>query len=147
MDYLKELDAVQTWIKSVAGLNSYRLSEASPKLARPVVLWEAPSRSKDRNISRYQYVNKVKQYGRLFVKHLDHALKVQEQLTKDIEEKVGVIPIMEDGKQIGLLKAVTIDFTESNSLDINFSVSYEVTYGRTKPVEPPAATYVGQRFI
>lgn len=142
MDYSKELTAIQTWIKSVTGLNSYRLSEAKPKLSRPVILWEVPSRSRDRNISRYVYVNKVRLNGRLFVKSLNSANSIQEQLIKDIEEKVGLLPIMDNGVQVALLKAVTIEFSESDSLDIPFSITYEVTYSRTRPAEPPAATTV-----
>jgi hypothetical protein len=147
MDYLKELEAIQTWIKQTTGLNSYRLREAKPKLARPVILWETPSRSRDRNLSRYQYVTTVRQYGRLFVTSLDSALTVQEQLIKDLEEKVGVLPVMDGQTQLGLLKAVTIEFEDGENLDIPFSIRYEATYGRTRPAEAPNATYVGNRII
>lgn len=147
MDYLKELEAIQTWVKSVAGLNSYRLAEAKPKVARPIILWETPSRNRERNISRYQYVNKVRQYGRLFVSSLDEALRVQEALIKDLEEKVGIIPIMENGERIALLKAVEIEFTDSENLDIPFNISYEVTYGRTRPADAPNATTVTTKVI
>ena len=147
MDYLKELTAIQTWVKAVTGLNSYRLREAKPKVARPVILWENPSRSRDRNISRYQYVNRVRQYGRLFVSSLDEALTIQEQLLKDLEEKVGVLAIEENGVKLGVLKAVEIEFTDSDSLDIPFNIVYEVTYGRTRPADPPNATTVTTKII
>lgn len=147
MEYLKELEVISTWIKAVANLNSFRLAEAKPKVGRPIILWEAPSRSRDRNLSRYQYVVKVKQYGRLFVKTLEDTLRIQELLINDLEEKVGVLPIMDGAELIGRLKEVTIDFTESENLDVPFSISYEVTYGRTKPTEPPAATTVSTKVI
>lgn len=147
MEYLKELEVIQTWIKAAANLNSYRLAEAKPKVARPIILWETPSRSRDRNISRYQYVVKVKQYGRLFVKDLEDALRIQELLIIDLEEKVGLLPIMDGDNLIGRLKEIKIEFTDSEDLDIPFSISYEVTYGRTRPTEPPAATTVSTRII
>jgi len=147
MDYIKELEAIQTWIKTITGLNSYRLKEAKPKLARPVILWETPSRNRDRNISQYQYVNKVRQYGRLFVSSLEEAIDVQEKLIKDLEEKLGVLPVMDGDTQLTVLKAVELEFQDSNNLDIPFNITYEVTYGRTRPVEPPPATYVGTKII
>lgn len=145
-DYLKELEAIQIWIKAVANLNSYRLSEAKPKVARPVILWETPSRSKDRNTSRYQYVNKVRQFGKLFVNNLNEANSLQELLLKDLEEKVGVLPIYDNGQPIANLKAVEIEFKEGDSLDIPFNIVYEVTYSRTKPEAPPPATLVGTKI-
>lgn len=146
MDYLKELEAIQTWIKAVAGLNSYRLKEAKPKVARPVILWETPTRSKDRNLSAYQYVNKVRQFGRLFVSSMEEAIDVQEKLLKDLEEvKLGCIPIMDQGQRIAYLKAVVIEFDEADGLDIPFNIQYEVTYGRPRPAEAPNAGTVGVR--
>ncbi|MCO5387797.1 MAG: hypothetical protein NHB14_20740 [Desulfosporosinus sp.] len=147
MDYLKELEAIQTWIKAVASLNSYRLKEAKPKVARPVILWENPNRTPPRNISQYQYVVSVRQYGRLFVSSVDQAQDVQEKLIKDLAEKYGVLPITENGETVGMIKAVDIEFTNSESLDVPFNVRYEVTYGRTRPVEPPPATTVRTRYV
>jgi len=146
MDYLEELEAIQTWIKAAANLNSYRLKEAKPKVSRPVILWENPSRQPPRNLSQYQYVVNVRQYGRLFVSSLDESLSAQETLTKDLANKYGVLPIKVDGVQVGLLKEAQIEFTNSESLDVPFSVSYEVTYGRTRPVVPPPATVVTTRY-
>ncbi len=150
MAYEKELEALQRWVKSVAGLNSVRLSDAQPKVARPVILWETPSRSKDRNLSRYQYVNKVTQYGRLYVNSLDQLLVFQENLLGDLEERVGVLPIYADGTVIANLKAVELVFTDNqgqsiSSLDVPFGIKYEVTYGRTRPIVPPPATTVTTR--
>jgi len=145
MAYEKELEALQRWVKAAAGLNSVRLSDAQPKVARPVILWETPSRSKDRNLSRYQYVNKVTQYGRLYVNSLDQLLTMQEDLLGDLEEKVGVLPVYAtDGTVAASLKAVEIAFPSNQvaSLDVPFNISYEVTYGRTRPIEPPPATTV-----
>jgi len=148
MAYEKELEALQRWVKSVAGLNSVRLSDAQPKVARPVILWETPSRSKNRNLRRYQYVNRVTQYGRRYVNSLDQLLTYQEALLGDLEEKVGVLPVYAaDGTVAANLKAVELDFTDNqgqaiSSLDVPFSIKYEVTYGRVRPAEPPPATTV-----
>lgn len=142
-NYLKELEAIQTWIKATAGLNSVRLKEASPKVARPVILWETPSRGKARNLSQYVYVQKVRQFGRLFVSSLEELLKVQEQLSGDLEEKNNVIPVKSGVDIIGYLKAVAIEFNDSERLDVPFNISYEVTYGKAKPAEAPPATKVG----
>lgn len=147
MDYSKELETLQTWVKSVTGLKSYRLREAKPKLARPVILWENPQRQPPRNIGQYQYVISVRQYGRLFVASLDESLDAQEKLTKDLAEKYGIFTITEDGFKVGLLKEAEIEFTNSESLDVPFSVKYEVTYGRTRPAVPPPATTVTTRYV
>jgi len=145
MDYLTELKTIQMWVKAVAGMNSVRLKEAKPKLARPVILWETPSREKKNNIGQYVYIQSVRQYGRLFANSLDDALDVQEKLTKDLEGKGGVLPIMQEGILLGYLKAAVIEFNTSESLDVPFNIAYEVTYGNTRPVEAPNATYVGTR--
>jgi hypothetical protein len=142
MDYIKELEVIQTWIKATAGLNSYRLKEANPKVGRPVILWETPSRGRDRNISQYQYVNRVRRYGKLFVESADQADDIQEKLIKDLEEKQGVLPIKDGVTMVGYLKAITIDFGEGVGLDIPFTIQYEATYGRTRPQQPPPASKV-----
>ena len=145
-DYEKELESIQIWVKAVANLPSYKLSHAKPKVARPVILWEMPSRGKDRNISRYVYVNKVRQFGKLFVNSLEEASRLQEKLITDLEERVGVLPIYDDGAVIAHLKAVVIEFKETDGLDIPFNISYEATYSRKRPEEAPPATYVGTRI-
>lgn len=142
MEYLEELVAIQTWVKAATNINSYRLKEAKPKVARPVILWEVPSRRKDRNLSRYAYVQKVRQYGRLFVESLDDVLDAQEKLSADLEEAGNILPIYKAGVLVGYLKAVAIEFTDGESLDVKFNVSYEVTHGNTRPQEVPPATSV-----
>lgn len=146
MAYLEELDALQRWIKGVANLNSFRLSEAPPKVARPIILWEPPFRSRDRNLTRYQYVTRVQQYGKLYVQSLEQFGQLSDLLLFDIEEKVGVLPIYSAGAVAGRLKQVGIEFRQSEGLDVPFIITYEATYGRTKPEMPPPATYVGNRF-
>jgi hypothetical protein len=80
---------------------------------------------------------------------VDQLLELQESLLADLEEKVGVLPVYDnDGVVIANLKAVELVFPESqgvniSSLDVPFSVKYEVTYTRIKPVDPPPVTYVG----
>lgn len=142
-NYLAELEAIQRWVKATAGLNSMRLQTAPPKVARPVILWEAPSRSRDRNITRWLYVNQVTQYGKLYANDLGHLLDFQDKLFSDLEERVGVLPVYNQaGQQIGKLEAVQLTFRETEGLDVPIEVQYQVTYSRTKPVEPPAPTAV-----
>lgn len=150
MDYLRENEALQIWIKAAAGLSSYRLKDAKPQLARPVILFETPSRGKSTNLGRYKYTIPVKQYAKLFVNSVEQAHEVQENLIKDLEERVGVLPIYGDDKQplAGInLKAVVIDFEQGEQLDIPFTISYEATYSRTKPAEAPPATTVSSKLI
>lgn len=143
MDYQKELEAIQTWIKSTTNLNSLRLREAKPKEPRPIILFEMPSRSKDRAIDAYTYVNKVKQFGKLFVMNLDEAADIQEKLIKSLEDNYNIIQVNGDSAQpIGKLKAVAIEFENTDTIDIPFTITYEVTYGRTKPAAPPPASTV-----
>lgn len=141
--YKKELDAIQRWIYAVAGLTSMRLTQAPPKVARPIILWQASERSKDRNISRYQYVNRVVQYGKLYVNSLDELNDLEYQLLNDIEEKLGVLSVFDDqNTEIAKLKAVEVTFDQSNTLDVPIRIEYEATYGRTRPAQAPSATAV-----
>jgi len=146
MGYNEELNVISTWVKAVAQLPNMRLREAPAKVARPVILWENPSRGKDRDISRYTYVNKVIQFGKLFVSSVEQANDLQEKLLADLQEKGGVLPIYNtvDGQQVlvGRLKQVDIKFRESDNLNIPVELTYEVTYGRTRPAAVPAATTV-----
>lgn len=149
--YKQELDAISRWIKAVAGLNNLRLSEAPAKIARPVILWENPGRGKDRDLGRYKYVNKVIQFGKLFVNSLEQAAEIQETLLSDLEEKLGVLPVYEktaQGQEViaTKLKQVTVKFVESENLNIPIQVEYEVTYGRIKPAAAPQAVVVGNRI-
>lgn len=143
MAYLEELDALQRWIYGTAGLTSLRLSEAPPKVARPVILWEAPGRGRDRNLGRWTYVNRVQQYGKLYVTSLDQLASYQEALLGDLEEKVGVLSVYNSqGAVIAKLKNVSIEFNTTQALDVPFIIRYEATYGRTRPAAAPAATRV-----
>lgn len=144
--YVLELESLQRWVKAVAGFNSMRLTMAPPKVARPIIIWEAPQRLRDRSISRYKYVNRVLQYGKLYVSNLDELNEVQDKLLTDLEDKTGVLPYYDsNGNRVGWLKAVEIEFTNSEGLDVPFIIRYEATYSRTKPADPPAATYVGTK--
>lgn len=146
-EYLQELDALQRWIKAAAGLNSVRLQAAPPAIARPVILWEAPRRGKVRDLSRYRYTNAVQQYGKLYAVNLEQLLQIETTLLQDLEEKGGVLPIYgPGGVEVGKLQAVTIEFTESENMDVPFRVLYEATYKRSvQPEEetaPPATRVV-----
>ncbi|WP_138751120.1 hypothetical protein [Paenibacillus sinopodophylli] len=138
-----ELEAITRWVKATAGLSSMLLSAAPPTVARPVILWEAPQRSRDRNISRYVFVNKVRQYGRLFAADLLKLLDYQARLQLDLEDRDGLLEVFDrTGTVIGKLKEVTVRFETSEALDVPFSVEYEATYSRNRPVDPPAASTV-----
>lgn len=143
MEFERELDALQRWIYAAAGLKSMRLTASPPQVARPVILWQAPHRRKARDNSRWQYVNAVTQYGKLYVSNLDQLNDLQAKLLKDLEEKVGVLEVFDqDGLKIALLKEVSIEFTNSTTLDVPIAIRYEATYGRTRPTLPPPAKTV-----
>lgn len=152
--YEQEVNSLQIWLKQTAGLNSMRLTAAPPILARPVVLFEQPARGKDRNISRWLYVNNVEQYGKLYVHDFDQAAALQYMLLSDLEERVGVLPIYgpnpEDPNgpavEIAVMKAAQLRFNTSENLDVPFTLEYETTYSRQQPDAAPAATYVGTRI-
>lgn len=148
MEYLQEVEALQVWLKAAAGLNSYRLKDAKPSLARPVVLFETPGRQQVRNLSRYTYVVPVRQYGKLFVNSVDEAVSMQEKLIQDLEERVNVLQVYKDKLPVAgaYLKAVVLEFSRADGLDIPFTISYEATYTRGKPAEPPHATTVVNRI-
>lgn len=146
MDYQGELKAVQSWLKATAGLNSWRRSEAPPTLPRPVVVWDSPYRGRANNLHRYAYVQKVIYYGKLYVSSLNEVLDLQDTLITDLENKCGVIPINgSGGTPLGLLKDATLEFTETEGLDVPFRLTYYVTYGRIKPAAPPAPLKVFTR--
>lgn len=139
MDYEKELDTVQTWLKSTAGLNSWRRAVAPPKLARPVIVWDAPHRGRTRNLSRYVYVQTVSYYGKLYVNSLDETLRLQETLLSDMEDRTGLLEVLDtDKKHLAWLKEVELTFQDTEGLDVPFTLKYEVTYGRKKPTDPPS---------
>ena len=58
MEYSKELTAIQMWLKSTAGLNSFKRG-TSVNLSRPVVLFDVPGRGRARHLTRYSYVQTV----------------------------------------------------------------------------------------
>ena len=137
----KELTAIQTWIKATAGLNSWKLKAAPSKLGRPVVILDPPGRGASRNVDRYEYVIPVKQYGRLCVNSTEEAILCQGQLLIDLGEKCNVLHVVEDVKVVRRLRNVQIEFF-GDDLDSNFTISYEVSYYRTKPADAPNATRV-----
>lgn len=147
MDYETELTAVQTFIKKAAGLNSWRRTAVPPKLARPVVLWESPYRGRARHLSRWTYQQTIKYYGKLFVNDVAESNRLQELLIQRLEDTCGVLPLTDDkGNRIGWIKNAVFEFNDaSDSLDISFTLSYEVAYERARPTEPPAPRYVSTR--
>lgn len=142
MSYKAEIDALQRWLKSSAGLNSVRLKEAQTVVARPVILWETPNVVPGRRIDSYSYLKSVSQYGKLYVKSLDQLLEIQEAITVYLDESQNILPVYgSDGAQVGHLKNVTIELKESETLDVPITVKYEAAYGRTRPADPgPAAS-------
>lgn len=130
MDYDKELKAVQTWLKSTAGLDSFKRG-VSLKLSRPVVLFDSPGRSRARHLTRYAYVQTVSVFGTLYVNSLDECLVYQNALLQDLEDKCGVLDIVDDnGTAEGHLKNADLKFKESDSLDVPFTLTYDVAYKR-----------------
>lgn len=146
MSSLQEIDALQRFVYQAAGLRSMRLAAAPPTVARPVILWEQPQRGRNRNLNRYTYVVQVRQFGKLFVENYDQAAELQDSLLYDLEEKYGVLDVYEGSQVVARLKAVEIEFSSSENLDIPFSITYQATYGRTRPEAVPAATYVGNKI-
>lgn len=139
MNYEKELDTIQTWLKSTAGLNSWRRNVAPPKLPRPVVVWDAPHRGRAKSLSRYKYVQTVSYYGKLYVNSLDETLRLQDTLVTDLEDRTGLLEVLDENKKhLAWLKEVEITFQDTEGLDVPFTLKYEVTYGRKKPIDPPS---------
>ena len=68
-------------------------------------------------------------------------------LIQRLEDTCGVLPLTDDkGNRIGWIKNAVFEFNDaSDSLDISFTLSYEVAYERARPTEPPAPRYVGTR--
>lgn len=130
MDYERELTAVQTWLKDCSGLNSFRRG-TNLNLSRPVVLFDSPGRSRARHITRYSYVQTVQWFGTLYVDTFDDAMIYQEALIQDLENRCGVIEVLDTEKEIvGRLKKAELTFKEGDSLDISFTLSYEAAYKR-----------------
>lgn len=149
MGYLQEIDALQRFIYKAATLKSIRLTAAPPTVARPIILWENPSRGRNKNLTRYTYVVRVQQFGKLFVSSYDEAAIFQDYLLSYLEEAYGVLPVYESESsvvEIAKLKNVTIEFSNSENLDIPFTLTYEATYTRRRPEVAPPAVYVGTRL-
>jgi hypothetical protein len=146
-NYLAELDALGRWLMATANLGHVRLQEAPPTVTRPVAAWEAPDRVRDRPITKYVYVTKVTQYGKLLIRNLDDLVNIQELLLDSLEELDHRLPVYDsdaaDAKQVGTLENVEITFNTSDNTDVPFNVKYEATYTRTAPPDPGPATTVG----
>ena len=147
MEYSKELDTVQTWLKSTAGLNSFRRG-VELNLARPVVLFDVPGRSRARHLTRYAYVQTVTWPCTLYVDTLEEAVRYQEALVTSLEDKCNVLEIKDDtGKRIGWLKKVVAKFLDGDSLDATFTLTYEVAYKRSGWDTPvPNADFIQNRL-
>lgn len=143
MGYMQELDALQKWIYTTAQLPSYRLAAAPPKMPRPVIVWEAPARSQDRNLGRWQFINKVTQFGKVYVEDLAQLLEYQEKLGLDLAEKVNQLPVYNaEGAAgtviVGQLREVQLLFDHTDAtLDIPLRIQYEATYSRERFIAPP----------
>ena len=107
MEYSKELTAIQMWLKSTAGLNSFKRG-TNVNLSRPVVLFDVPGRGRARHLTRYSYVQTVTWPCTLYVDTLDEAVRYQEALVSDLEEACrrfgfdgGVLPMLALGRTDG----------------------------------------------
>lgn len=130
MEYAKEFDTIQRWLKATAGLNSFKRG-TQLNLARPVVLLDVPGRSRARHLTRYSYVQTVTWPCTLYVDTLDEAVRYQEALVTDLEDRCNVLEIVEDKKHVGWLKNVVAKFIDGDSLDTTFTLTYEVAYKRS----------------
>ncbi|MED3571960.1 hypothetical protein [Cytobacillus praedii] len=150
MGYLQELDALGRWVFSVAKLKSHRLSAAPPQVARPVILWEGPTRTKGENLGRYHFTRKTSQYGVLYVSNLDQLADLMDKLEKDLGDRDEWLPIFETDQpnavQVGKLRKVQIEFNTTQAVNIPIIIRYEVTYSRPTPVKAPAAVSVGNKI-
>lgn len=117
------------WLKSTAGLNSFKRG-TNVNLSRPVVLFDVPGRGRARHLTRYSYVQTVTWPCTLYVDTLDEAVRYQEVLVSDLEDRCNVLKIKEDGKHVGWLKNVVARFNNGESLDATFTLTYEVAYKR-----------------
>jgi hypothetical protein len=153
-NYEKETQAIQRWLKTTAGLNSFPVAQTPPKLVRPVVMLLAPYRGRDRNVDRYRYVNKVIQYGILYAATLPQGMALQDGLSSTLEEAVGKIPIfgmVDDGtggqieSKIAEMFDADIEYQNTNALDVPFQLTYYIQYTRVRPYTPPP-TFVGTRI-
>ena len=86
------------WLKSTAGLNSFKRG-TNVNLSRPVVLFDVPGRGRARHLTRYSYVQTVTWPCTLYVDTLDEAVRYQEALVSDLEDRCNVLEIKEDGMQ------------------------------------------------
>lgn len=130
MDYDKELTAIQTWLKSTAGLESFKRG-INLKLSRPVVLFDSPGRSRSKHLTRYSYVQTVSMFGTLYVDSLDECFIYQNALMQDLEDKCGVLDVFDgNGNLEGRLKNANLKFKEGDSLDVAFTLTYDVAYKR-----------------
>lgn len=147
MNFEYELKAIQRFIKTTAGLNSWRRTATAPKLARPVVLWESPYSGRTQHISRWTYQQNKKYYGKLYVNDITECIKLQETLICGLEDLCGVLPVLDNnGNRVGWIRDAVLEFNDaSDTLEIPFTLSYEVTYARKKPEAPPAPRVIGTK--
>ena len=153
-NFANELEALQRWCTTAASLASFHAGQAPTELVRPVVEFKPPYRERDRNRDRYVYVNKVIQYGVLYVATLAQGMSLQDKLFSSLEEAMGRIPVyglVDDGRGgqqegiIAWLFDARLEFQTAAGLDIPFTLTYYVSYTRTRPINPPPASFVGTR--
>ena len=101
MEYSKELTAIQMWLKSTAGLNSFKRG-TSVNLSRPVVLFDVPGRGRARHLTRFAYVQTVTWPCTLYVDTLDEAVRYQEaedaEDANSVKNEDTIIPFQEGRK-------------------------------------------------
>lgn len=150
MGYKQEIDALGRWVYQVAGLASHRLSSAPPKVARPVILWETPTRTKGDNFGNYLYTRRTSQFGKLYVNTLDQLADLMDKLEKDLGDRNEYLPVYATdqaaAEQIGRLQKVQLDFNTSQNVDVPITIRYESVYSRPIPIDPGPATFIGTTF-
>ncbi|MGG3803166.1 hypothetical protein [Metabacillus fastidiosus] len=151
MGYLQEIDALQRWVFQTAQLQSHRLSHSPPKVTRPVILWEGPSRNKGENIGNYHFTKRTSQFGKLYTNNLDELAILLDKLEKNIGDRGEWLPIFSDetasAVQIGIMRKVQLETSTAATIDFPFSLRYEVIYKRKMPEPVPNATSVTNKII
>ena len=147
MNFDKELTALQTWLMATTGIPSWKLKETPTKLPRPVVIWEPAFRGAKKNATLYEYVIPVQQYGHLYVTSVEQAIDYQDKLIKSLADSYDRINVVENNEILQKLRNIELTFEGDGSLDIPFTLKYDISYFRTQPGPAPHATTVTNKII
>lgn len=149
MTYIQEVEALQRWIYHLTSVRSFQLSDAPPKVARPVILWEIPGRSSGRRYDNFTRLKTSAQYGKLYVKSLAQYGEIISLLEKDLHNKNNELPVYStsetSGTVIGSLIDVDFETGTAQNLDIPITIRYNAVHEQDRPDLPGPATAVFNR--